>query len=571
MGNSITGDSDSLSINANSILNLSPTQKLVIPDNVLFQVGNTSATGLISNSGSMTVESSSNMILTAGGVITFNSGGETISLDSTQILLPLQSEILFSNVAYISTIPTNSQTVLSINSQIPITVDSIQSITLDSPEISLSAVTSVNIPDGIPLEFGPSSSVFSSPTDGTLHISNMIGVSIDQNVVINGSLTVNGPTTEIESTKTVMEHPIISLGISNVDEYVKDRGVEFFWGDGNRGFMGFSQSDGERFYLLSNRINTKEVFSKDGLGDLQVNNIYVNTTIAVNGLSSNLINGDPQLDLNAVTSVVLNAGTAVGINAATSITLNAGSSIFVPLNIPLEFGSTSETITGTTGSLVIASDQITLPGGNLLIGTESSQQGDLSIGTATFHWTDSDTFTIGNVPNLNINSVVTIPNTLYFGEPNASSSSSSIQLYQSGDLTLRSSGNIVLNQPTILEQGFTIGSSNLTWNSAQNELVWSDTMGSPLNLSLEGNITRAQWEGMIISTEYGGTGHVGSWHAQSVVFVGDSSDTLIEDPGVFTYNHMMLRKFFSEQKDSMHGEQGNILQIMQFVELLLLQ
>ena len=70
-----------------------------------------------------------------------------------------------------------------------------------------------------------------------------VGVFIHRNLIVTRACTVYGPVTEITSTQTSLLDPNITLGAGNASEYVKDRGVQFQYGDGKYGFMGYSQQD----------------------------------------------------------------------------------------------------------------------------------------------------------------------------------------------------------------------------------------------------------------------------------------------------------------------------------------
>lgn len=102
-------------------------------------------------------------------------------------------------------------------------------------------------------------------TTGNLTIDSAGGtVTVDDNLVVSGNLTVNGTTTTVNSTTLTVDDPIITLGgdgpLSADDN--KDRGIEFRYYDteSRLGFMGYNDSTGE-FILLTNATNTSEVFS----------------------------------------------------------------------------------------------------------------------------------------------------------------------------------------------------------------------------------------------------------------------------------------------------------------------
>lgn len=103
-------------------------------------------------------------------------------------------------------------------------------------------------------------------TTGNLTIDSAGGtVTVDDNLVVVGNLTVNGTTTTVNSTTTTLDDPILTLGgdaVPTTDDN-KDRGVEFRWHNGTAakvGFFGFSDIDG-KFKFIPDATNTSEVFT----------------------------------------------------------------------------------------------------------------------------------------------------------------------------------------------------------------------------------------------------------------------------------------------------------------------
>jgi len=103
-------------------------------------------------------------------------------------------------------------------------------------------------------------------TSGNLIIDSAGGtVTVDDNLIVNGDLTVNGTTTTVNSTITTLDDPILTLGgdtAPSTDDG-KDRGVEFRWHNGTTakiGFFGFDDSSG-KFTFIPDATNNSEVFS----------------------------------------------------------------------------------------------------------------------------------------------------------------------------------------------------------------------------------------------------------------------------------------------------------------------
>lgn len=92
-------------------------------------------------------------------------------------------------------------------------------------------------------------------------------VTVDDNLVVSGNLTVNGTTTTVNSTTVTIDDPVFTLGgdtAPSTDDS-KDRGIEFKWHNGTAakvGFFGFEDSSG-KFVFKPDATNTSEVFSGD--------------------------------------------------------------------------------------------------------------------------------------------------------------------------------------------------------------------------------------------------------------------------------------------------------------------
>ena len=90
-------------------------------------------------------------------------------------------------------------------------------------------------------------------------------VTIGDNLVVTGNLTVNGQTTTVNSTVTTIDDPIITLGGDTApgSDDNKDRGVEFRYHNGSAakvGFFGYDDST-SKFTFIPDATNNSEVFS----------------------------------------------------------------------------------------------------------------------------------------------------------------------------------------------------------------------------------------------------------------------------------------------------------------------
>jgi hypothetical protein len=110
-----------------------------------------------------------------------------------------------------------------------------------------------------------------------LGTNNTPAITIDnsQNVLIAGNLTVGGATELINSTVTLLQDPIMTLGgiTDPLSNDAKDRGIEFKWHNGTsakNGFFGFDNSTGY-FTFIPDGVNSNEVYS-GAFGDIQAAN-----------------------------------------------------------------------------------------------------------------------------------------------------------------------------------------------------------------------------------------------------------------------------------------------------------
>ena len=104
-------------------------------------------------------------------------------------------------------------------------------------------------------------------------------VTLTQDLIVGGNLTINGTTTTVNSTTTTVDDPIFTIGGDSApgSDDNKDRGIEFRWHNGSAakvGFFGFDDSTG-KFTFVPDATNSSEVFSGTK-GDIDVNDISAN-------------------------------------------------------------------------------------------------------------------------------------------------------------------------------------------------------------------------------------------------------------------------------------------------------
>ena len=483
----IYGDANNINITSGSNVFLEPAGAVVIHDNILLQIGDTLATGCYGVQGKLYLESASSMIINSTGNLTVNAS--TISVNSAMTTFPLQSEIAFGGTSFISTLV---KTAFTLQTSLNMNLVSSSVINLSAP--------SVNVPQTIPLKFGNYSTV-SENVDSTLHITNTSGgVIISNSLIVNGMFTVNGPSTQVVSTVTVIQDPIITLGATtSTSSDIRDRGIQFYYGTGLHGFMGFSQLE-NYFVLISNGVDLNDVFTPNVYGDLKLNTLF-----AAN-LETSTIVGDPDLSL-----------------VATNIALNATGQINIPTNINVYYGSDNfNYITGTNNGLIIQSPNVSITGGNV------------SIGNTYLTLVDVNNFSIKNVQNIHLDAIVFVESSIFFG-----TNLVGILTDQNNNLKFVAPNNLIFTTSVIFNTTSTMGNSVMSWDLDYpgGQILWKSILSnSLLNVELIGNITGATWLGNIIGLKYGGTGYPGTWIPQSIVWVDVTGNYLNQDPENFVYN-----------------------------------
>jgi hypothetical protein len=276
-------------------------------------------------------------------------------------------------------------------------------ITLTASNILLSAVDDITIPYNTLLSFGQIGTInICGDTIGNLNLNT------PNTVVVNGNLQVNGTTTNVYSTITNIQDPIISIGgvTGPLVNDAKDRGIEFKWarsGTSKTGFFGY-QNSSDKFVFIPDGINIYEVFYGsfgnvqfgDGFFDnLDLNNTTQGTITGVYNISSNnLTLSNNQLNLDSNNGIYINNNTSIyytldnsvytvldtsgnfNINNVSGSIVLSSQNINIPTQIPINFGSTSENIYGENSILYLnglrginlSSDNINIDGNTYLNG-----------------------------------------------------------------------------------------------------------------------------------------------------------------------------------------------------------
>jgi hypothetical protein len=312
----------------------------------------------------------------------------------------------------------NVNTITGCHGTIAITAS--DSTVVSSQNLFLNATSKILVPVGIPLAFGGTNNSISADSSGNLTISSGL------KIILNSDVQINGTTSNVYSTVTNIQDPIISLGGVNgpTTSDGKDRGIEFKWYDTTTqtGFFGFKNTL-KRFVYIPYGVNNSEVFSGP-YGDVQFGGATLtgidlqNGTIAnlstILGSTITLVASSGNLNLSSgnvnIPSTLNIAGTTNGISASNGsliykaqnnliFTSSSGNISFLtdtsgskkitfPDNTPIYIGPTSGStflLRDTTGNLNITNDNGTTgninlnPYGNIIFPVNKS----LVFGTTT--------------------------------------------------------------------------------------------------------------------------------------------------------------------------------------------
>ena len=144
-----------------------------------------------------------------------------------------------------------------------------------SKALDFGGQTITNLPTAFTVTDGSNSSAIAG--GGTLTVqgtanevevaesSGTLTIGLPNDVTITGNLTVNGTTTQVNSTTVTVDDPIMTLGgdTAPASDDNKDRGVEFRWHNGSAakvGFFGMDDTD-NTFMYIPEASNNSEVMS----------------------------------------------------------------------------------------------------------------------------------------------------------------------------------------------------------------------------------------------------------------------------------------------------------------------
>ena len=182
-------------------------------------------------------------------------------------------------------------------------------------------------------------------------------VTVGDNLVVTGNLTVSGTTTTVNSSTVSIADPIFEIGVSSSDDNL-DRGIKMLYNDGASriAFMGFDDSDG-KFAMIPRATDTNNVFSGD-IGTLKANiETDASNGLKIGGIIPFLKSGGT-LKLNnisgidATTEATLEAAIDSLSNLTTVGTITTGE--WTGTAIGTGYGGTGLSSHGSTGQILVS-------------------------------------------------------------------------------------------------------------------------------------------------------------------------------------------------------------------------
>lgn len=369
-----------LNVNTNKNINLTGTNIIISKntpiqfDNITETIsGNTNGIFLQSKSSTGTINliANSNVnIHSSVGNININALGDIqLFTTSGNTRIYQESSLVFGISGTNNSIKSNSSGNLVINGSTQGNIE-----LRNTSSINLSAINMINVPINVPLNLdgGLSNRFVVADTNSNILIKNLnassgtIITSLNTNINnINGTTSIFNKTTNISTSTLSIDgintfintpnvkilDPILSIAnYTTTSNDLKDRGIEYNYystsGSTKLGWFGYKNNTNQ-FTFYSDAINTNEVITGT-LGQFAVGSIVVSKDIFSGSINMNcgtISNLNTLIGCNGAMNI--NASQNINISSS-NILLTASSSILIPSNIPLSFGSTSNSINSDT-------------------------------------------------------------------------------------------------------------------------------------------------------------------------------------------------------------------------------
>jgi hypothetical protein len=351
--------------------------------------GNGSTLTIVSNAGgTVDVVGDTEVKIAAsnGNITVTNTNGDIIlSPTSGNVRIPTSRRLVFSMSGTNNSISSDTIGNLLIDgnsSSGNIKIETVNSI-------DLLATLDVNIPQSVNLKFGieeigkiyaEQNTLYISNTNGTIEVTsanttltNTNGLTILNTFsnITSNQFTINGDLVSLDSKNVRIKDPIVTLA-NNYTDATKDRGIEYQWnttsGNSKLGWFGYKVST-NKWTFFSEAVNTDEIITGT-LGELQIGNLSLST--------------GGYLDLSC--GEIRSARRIFGCNSVLELTsanilLTASEKILIPNNIPLSFGTTSNSISSNTvGNINVNANSVNINTSTNITGQFKTDDRILSIG-----------------------------------------------------------------------------------------------------------------------------------------------------------------------------------------------
>jgi hypothetical protein len=194
-------------------------------------------------------------------------------------------------------------------------------------------------------------------------------VDINDNVVIQGNLTVQGTTITIDSTVSTIVDPVIVIGSGiggthSTADNNQDRGLEFRWsnaGTATTGFFGFSDTDGKFRFIPNATVASANVYT--GTVGTIVANFEGSFTGTITGTATTAATVNLAAGANNASHYLtfsLNAtGAGTALSSDTDLTYNPNTNTLVYSNATVS-GAINSTTIPTSKTLVVTTDKLSV-------------------------------------------------------------------------------------------------------------------------------------------------------------------------------------------------------------------